>query len=349
MLEVLVIGAGQAGLAMGRELARQGREFLILDGARTLGQAWRDRWDSLVLFTPVGHSALPGLPFPGDPRRYPTRLEVADYLDAYARHFSLPVGLDEPVRTLEQVDGVGYLATTDHAHYRARQVVIATGPFQEPRIPSFARLLPDSVHQIPATSYRNPGQLPDGPVLVVGGGNTGVQIADELVRSRPVTLAIGSRLSRLPTRVLGRSLFDWLAWTGAMSVTVDSRMGRRARRREFLIGTGPATLARRGVRITSRAVGVTGSGVTTAGGEVVEARVVIWATGFRPHYPWLKVPVLGANGRPEHQRGVTAVPGLYFLGLPWQHTRGSALIGWVGRDAAYLAERIDTMHPSRRS
>jgi len=335
--DVIVIGAGQAGLAMGRELAMQGREFLILDAARELGSAWRGRWDSLRLFTPARYSGLPGLPFPGDPDHYPTRDDVVAYFEAYARAFALPVALDEPVRALRQVSRARFLVETDHAGYLARQVVVATGAFQSPWIPPLAATVPPGITQLHSASYRNPGQLPDGPVLVVGGGNTGVQLAAELATTRATTLAVGAALPRLPVRFLGRSIFTWLDRTGAMEVRTDSYVGKRAAR-NILIGDSPARIAREhGVTLAGRAVGAAGDGVRTADGRVIAPRTILWATGFRPAWPWLQVPVLTPDGQPVQRRGVTAVPGLYFLGLPWLSSRGSSLLGWVGNDAAYLA------------
>lgn len=339
-LDVIVIGGGQAGLAMGRELRARGQEVLILEASPVVGSAWRGRWDSLRLFTPARYSALPGLPFPGDPTHYPARDEVVRYLEAYVRAFDLPLALDEPVRRVRPVNG-RFSVTTDYRRYVADNVVVATGPFQRARVPAFAATLPASMEQLHTGEYRSPDALPDGPVLVVGGGNSGVQIAAELAATRPTTLAVGSRIPRLPTQLLGRSLFDWLERSGAMSVTVESRLGRRASRRDTLIGESPTTIARRlGVRLVGRAVGSSGCAVVTADGAVVGARTVIWATGYRPEYPFLDAPVLGPDQRPAHRRGVSGVPGLYFLGLPWQHTRGSALLGWVGRDVAYLADHI---------
>lgn len=346
--DVVVIGGGQAGLAMGRELAERGLDFMILEGYRDIGHTWRNRWDSLTLFTPARYCGLPGLPFPGEPDDHPTKGEVVGYLEAYARAFRLPLALDEPVRDVRRADRAGFAVTTDHARYLARNVVVATGPFQTPTLPPFAGLLPAAVVQLHSAAYRKPAELPDGPALVVGGGNSGVQIAAELARTRPTTLAVGSRLRRLPATLFGHSIFYWLDRSGAMSVSVDSPLGRRASRKELLIGVGPQTIGRDlGVRVVGRAVGVTGSGIRTSDDHVIGARTVIWATGYRSDYTWLRVPGWQVPDRPQiprHHRGVTPIPGLYFLGLSWQHTRGSALLGWVGRDAAHLAESLMFRH-----
>lgn len=319
--DVLVIGGGQAGLAMGYHLARRGLDHVILDAADRVGGVWRGRWDSLTLFTPARYSALPGMTFPGDPEAYPGKDAVADYLEAYASEFALQVRLGERVRSLRG-GADGYVAETDAgARHEARQVVVATGPFQRPSVPEVSAALAPSVLQLHSSEYRNPAQIPPGDVVVVGAGNSGVQIAAELSRTHRVHLAVGARMPRLPERVLGRSVFWWLERTGLLDVTVDSRLGRRMSRTETLIGSSPAELRRHGVRIHGRVEGASGAAVRFADGHSVRARTVVWATGFRPEYAWLEVPVLGARGAPLHRRGVTEVPGLHFLGLPWMHTR----------------------------
>lgn len=335
--EVIVIGGGQAGFAMGYHLAERGIGFVILDASEHVGDAWRARWDSLRLFTPARYSSLPGMAFPGDPDRYPGKDEVADFLAAYAARFDLPVRRGERVLALRR-EAEGWTAKTATAQYEAPQVVVATGPFQRPAVPTLGRDLPAEVVQLHSTSYRNPAQLPDGDVLVVGAGNSGVQLAEELSRTHRVHLAVGERMPRLPQRVLGRSLFWWLEKSGVMNVSVDSPLGRRMSRTDTLIGKGPWML--RGVQLHGRAVEVRGDAVLTADGGRVSPAAVVWATGFQPEFGWIEAPVLDGRGAPVQRRGVTSAPGLYFLGLSWLHTRGSALIGWVGRDAEHLAEAM---------
>jgi putative flavoprotein involved in K+ transport len=335
--EVIVIGGGQAGLAMGYHLAERGIGFVILDAAEHVGDSWRTRWDSLRLFTPTRYSGLPGMPFPGDPDRYPGKDEVADYLVAYAARFALPVRGHERVLALRR-GADGWTAETETGLYEAPQVVVATGPFQRPAVPTLGRGLPAEVVQVHSASYRNPAQLPAGDVLVVGAGNSGVQIAEELSRTHRVHLAVGERMLRLPQRVLGRNLFWWLEKTGVMDVSVQSLLGRRMSRTDTLIGKSPRML--RDVRLHGRAVEVRGDAVLMAGGGRVSPASVVWATGFRPHFGWIDAPVLDGRGAPAHRRGVSVAPGLYFLGLSWLHTRGSALLGWVGRDAEHLAAVI---------
>ncbi len=345
-VDVVVVGAGQAGLAVGRYLARQGRRFVILETSDAVGSAWRSRWDSLVLFTPRRYSALPGLAFPGDPDGYPIRDEVVAYLEQYTATFELPIEFNSSVRSLSRRDGRFQLDLADRT-LEADQVVVATGPFQKPVVPAFAGELHAEVFQIHSASYRKPSDVPAGRVVVAGGGNTGFQIAAELSASHEVHLAVGSRQKPLPQRLLGRDLFWWLTELGLLKKTVDSPFGRRARQRDTLIGSSPRRLRRHGVHLKPRLLGASGRTLTFADGSWLDAHAVIWATGYRPDHAWIDLPVLDHNGRVLHQRGVTGVPGLYFLGLSWQHTRGSALIGWVGEDAEFIAEQIGAANPAR--
>jgi putative flavoprotein involved in K+ transport len=337
--EVAVIGGGQAGLAMGYFLAREGRHFTILEASDSIGAAWRSRWDSLVLFTPRRYDALPGLPFPGDPDGYPGRDEVIGYLERYASTFELPVELNSPVQSVAPADR-GFVLNLGSRTLEADQVVVATGPFQVPNVPAFAADLAPDVAEMHSTGYRRPSDVPEGTVLVVGGGNTGFQIAKELSATHSVHLAIGSRQTPLPQRVLGRDLFWWLTKTGLIKKTVDSRIGRRARDRDTLIGSSTRDVKRHGVEVKPRVVGASGDAVTFEDGSELEVDAVIWATGYRSEHGWIDVPVFDQTGRVPHRRGVTDYPGVFFLGLTWQHTRGSALLGWVKDDAEFISERI---------
>jgi putative flavoprotein involved in K+ transport len=338
--DVVVIGAGQAGLAIGHFLGKQGRRFTILEAADSVGSAWRSRWDSLVLFTPRRYDALPGLAFPGDPDGYPTRDEVTAYLELYADRFGLPIALSSPVRSLRK-DGDGFVLEADERRILADQVVVATGPFQVPNVPALAGRLADEVFQRHSTGYRRPADVPEGRVLVVGGGNTGFQIAKELAASREVHLAIGSRQKPLPQRLLGRDLFWWLTKLGLISKSAETRLGRRLRSRDTLIGSSPRKAKRDGVQVRPRAVRADGRTIGFADGTELEVDAVIWATGYRPDHSWIELPVTDENGALRHRRGVTEVPGLYFLGLSWQHSRGSALLGFVADDTSFIAGQID--------
>jgi putative flavoprotein involved in K+ transport len=345
-----VVGGSQAGLAMAWHLARQGLRFVVLEAAPELGHTWRSRWDSLKLFTPAQYDALPGMPFPAPPDTYPTKDPVADYLQAYAAAFQLPIRLNAQVTDLRRVGDEFEVRTAD-ATYQARQVVVATGPFQAPFIPPPAAKLDASVTQVHSAAYRNPQALPEGPVLVVGGGNSGFQIAEELAATRTVDLSIATAYPMLPQRRAGRDLFWWLTRLGVMRVTAGSRLGRRVQARgEFVIGTNRKRLERAGVRFRPRLVDAEGRTVRFADHRLLEdVGVVVWATGYRSDYAWIHIPGVVREGHVVHRRGVSEVPGLYFLGLSWQHTRGSALLGFVNDDAAYLADRIQAHHQAAMS
>jgi putative flavoprotein involved in K+ transport len=337
--EVAVVGAGQAGLAMGYFLRQQARDFVILERADHLAPQWRGRWDSLKLFTSRRYDSLPGLPFPGDPDGYPGRDEVVAYLDSYAQTFGLPIRLGSDIRSLRR-EGDVFALQTGSGDVLADQVVVATGPFQEPRVPAFAEALSDDVVQFHSTRYRSPSDLPAGRTLVVGGGNTGYQIAEELTRSREVHLAVGGRQGPLPQRLLGRDLFWWLTKTGLIDKTVDTKVGRRLKDRDALVGSNPRKAKRQGITLRPRVTGTSGRGVNFSDGSTIEVDGVVWATGFTSDYSWIDPPVTDDGGGVIHRRGVTDLPGLYMLGMQWQYTRGSALLGWVQDDAQFIAQRI---------
>jgi putative flavoprotein involved in K+ transport len=238
-------------------------------------------------------------------------------------------------------DAEGYAVELADRTIHAEQVVVATGPFQVPRTPAIAERLDPGVVQMHSSAYRNPDAIPEGPVLVVGGGNTGYQIAEELIATHEVHLSIGTRQTPLPQRPFSRDIFSYLVATGLMRKTRDSRLGRRMRDRETLIGSSPRAARRRGMRLHGRAAFATGTTVGFADGTALSVRTVIWATGFALDHAWIDAPIFGGDGTVAHERGVTRSPGLYFLGLPWQHTRGSALLGWVKDDAQHIAAQID--------
>ena len=340
-LDVLIVGAGQAGLSLGYHLAQRGYRFLLVDAAPEIGHAWSARWDSLRLFSPAQYDALPGMDFPAPADTYPTKEQVADYLVEYASRFSLPVLLDAAVTRLERSEE-RFVVHTTRGTQRARQIVVATGPFQRPMIPALAATLSPDVVQLHSADYRNVSQLPGGPVLVVGAGNSGMQIAEEIAQHHDVTLAVGAKSPELPQRLLSKDLFWWLTKLGAMKKTADSRIARRMRARgDIVIGSSLKALRRHGVAVRPRVTASAPEGVTFADGERMAPRAVVWATGFRSDYSWIDVPGLLVEGEVAHRRGVTEVPGLYFLGLTWQHTRGSALLGFVKEDAAWIADRLE--------
>jgi putative flavoprotein involved in K+ transport len=345
LLDVVVVGGSQAGLAMAWHLARQGLRFVVLEAGPEVGHVWRSRWDSLKLFTPAQYDALPGMAFPAAADTYPTKDPVADYLQAHVAAFDLPVRLRAKATELKRLEDGSFEVRTAHDAFRARRVVVATGPFQVPFVPPPAAKLDASLTQLHSADYRNPQALPAGRVLVVGGGNSGFQIAEELAATHQVDLSIATTYPMLPQRLAGRDLFWWLTRLGLLRVTVTSRPGRRMSRRDVVIGTNRRRLEGKGVRFRPRLVDAEGRTVRFADHSLLEdVGVVVWATGYRPDYGWLRLPEVVREGHVVHRRGVTQVPGLYFLGLSWQHTRGSALLGFVHEDAAFLADRIQSHH-----
>jgi len=266
---------------------------------------------------------------------------VIAYLERYAETFELPIEPNSEVKQLEQGDDGHFRLEVDGRTITADQVVVATGPFQTPYVPTVAEKLANDVFQMHAVGYRRPGDVPAGVALVVGGGNTGFQIAKELSATHKVVLSVGSRQKPLPQRVLGRDLFWWLTKVRILDKTVDSRLGRKLSTRDTLIGSSPRELKKRyDVEVKPRVVDADVHTVRFEDDSELEVDAVIWATGYRSDYSWIDLPIFGEGGRLRHRRGVTDVPGHYFLGLTWQHTRGSALIGWVKDDAEYIAQRI---------
>jgi putative flavoprotein involved in K+ transport len=340
--ELIVIGAGQAGLALGYWLAKQDVDFLIVDANARVGDSWRRRWDSLRLFTPAKYSGLPGLGITGDPYHLPTRDEIADYLEWYAQVFELPIRHNVRVKQVTRATK-GFRIETDGIQLEADNVVVATGPFHVPRIPDVSRQISGDIVQLHSSEYRTPSELPDGGVLVVGAANSGAQIALELAKTRDVMLA-GRSVGAMPRRVLRRDVFDWLYLT-VMRPGADSFVGRRIRRKvlgstDALIGMTEQDLTSGGVRRVGRVIDAEDGKPRFADRSIADVASIIWATGFRPDFSWIDAPIFGNDGFPVHQRGVSAVPGLYFLGLRFQYRLSSSLIGGVGEDARFIAESL---------
>jgi putative flavoprotein involved in K+ transport len=342
-LDVLIIGAGQAGLALGYHLKQTSLRFLLTEQNVRVGDSWRKRYDSLILFTPHAYSALPGLPVPGDPDGYPTKDEIADYLEAYAYHFALPIRTGTGIQRLERVPD-GFHAITDMGEsIHCRAVVLANGAFQTPAIPPTARNLAPDVQQFSSASYKHPGQIPAGQVLVVGDGATGRQIALELIATHQVVLATGRPRRVFPAHILGRSIFWWLQTLGIMNASRETAIGRYLMKSDSFPGKNLEfrQLRRQGVVTVGRVVRADGRRVTFEGRDSTTVDAVIWATGYHENTDWVTIPeAKDEAGNFIHQRGVTPVPGLYLIGRSWQWTRGSALLAGVGADAECLVSHI---------
>jgi putative flavoprotein involved in K+ transport len=343
----VVVGGGQAGLAVGYHLARRDLPFVILDANRRVGDAWRNRWDSLRLFTPARYDGLEGMPFPAPPGHFPTKDEVADYLEAYAREFDLPVRTGVKVDALRRKNGHFLVTAGDH-RFEADNVVVAMSGWQTPRIPAGSAELSPDILQLRSTEYRNPGQLQEGDVLVVGAGNSGAEIAID-VAAEHRTLLSGPGTGHVPIRLEGlsgrlavpivqRFIFHRL-------LTTSTPLGRKARPKllshgEPWVRVKLKQLAAAGVERVPRMVGASGGLPMLEDNQVVDAANVIWCTGFEPSFSWIDLPVFGEKW-PNHDRGVvTDEPGLYFVGLKFLYSVSSALIHGVGRDAARIADAI---------
>ena len=352
----VVIGGSQAGLAVGYHLKQRGLPFVILDDHERIGDAWRTRWDSLHLFTPGRYNNLPGMPFPGPPSSYPSKDEIADYLEAYARAFDLPVRTAVKVDRLSKA-GDRFEVGCGRETLLAENVVVATGASGHPRIPKFARELDEGIVQLHSKNYRNPSQIHEGGVLVVGAGNSGAEIAMELAPHHRIWLSgpdtgqeptggAGSRLDRILTPLI------WFMATRVL--TVDRFIGRKVRGHFLDPPRGlPLGRVRRkdfataGIERVPRVTGVRNGSPVLEDGRVLEVANVVWCTGFTPNHGWIALPLPSRNGIPVHDRGVVeSCPGLYFIGLVFLYSLSSSLVGGVGRDAAYIVRHIVSTRPA---
>lgn len=340
---VLVIGAGQAGLAAAYWLKQEGLASIVVEAAERIGDSWRKRYSSLTLFTPRRFSALPDLELGGDPEGYASRDEFADYLERYAQVHGLPVSMGTTVEQLSQLgEGFGAITTTG-GRILAHNVIIATGGFQRAVVPALAANIAGDVQQLTAVSYGQPSRVVPGTVLVVGDGASGRDIAAELAPSHRVILSTGKPRGLYPARILGRSVWWWLSLVGLMKAGRDSFVGRRMRSADPFPDRDRsfASLRRRGVTIVPRLDGATGRKVRFAAGRMETIDAVVWAIGYRDETAWLTVPdALDDQGRFVEEGGVSPIPGLYFVGRPWQRNRASGLIMGVGDDAKVIAEAI---------
>ncbi len=349
-VQVVVIGGGQAGLSVGYCLARRGLSFVILEANPRVGDSWRRRWDSLRLFTPAKYDGLIGLAFPAPPFSFPTKDQMADYLEAYAKHFDLPVRTGTEVDRLWR-DGARYIVDAGDRRFEADQVVVAMATYQSARVPSFAQALDRSIAQWHSREYRNPDQLQPGDVLLVGAGNSGAEIAMDVARSHRTWLSgrhpghvpfrIETRIARVILPLLFRGIFHRI-------LTVETPLGRWARPAVIskggpLIRAKPADLVAAGVRRIPRVTGVRDGKPLLADGRVLDVTNVIWCTGFHPGLSWVDLPglVYGSDGEPVHERGiVTGEPGFYFVGLQFLYAFSSMMIHGVARDAERIADTI---------
>jgi putative flavoprotein involved in K+ transport len=342
-LDVLVIGAGQAGLAMAYHLIQTSLRFALVDGNARLGDSWRKRYDSLRLFTPRCLSSLSGLLLEGDPDGYASRDEFADYLERYALRYGFPIELNTRIEQLRRKNSHFCALRAGGEEIEARAVVLASGGFQKPVIPGFSTELDREVCQLSPVNYRNPSQVRPGNVLVVGDGATGRDIASELAERQSVYLATGKPRRLMPERILGISMWTWLKALGLITPSVDSYFGRKMREADSFPNRARdlSALRRKGIRIVPRLTGASGSHVRFQNDVSIQVSSVIWATGYRDDSDWVHLPqVKDTRCNFVHQRGVAPVQNLYFMGRPYQITAGSARIYGVSRDAAWITNEI---------
>ena len=347
--DVVVIGGGQAGLATGYFLAQRGLRFVILDASERIGDAWRKRWDSLRLFSPAKLDALPGMPFPAPPDSFPTKDEMGDYLEAYAARFELPVRTRTKVERLSKTADGTFLVETSQGRIYAQQVIVAMASYQGPRIPPFARELDPGIVQLHASEYKNPSQLRDGAVLLVGAGNSGAEIAMELSKSRTTWMA-GRDVGEIPFRLAGfwsRLILTRFVFRVVFHrlLTVNTPMGRKMR--EVMLSKGGPRIRTRtgdldaaGVKRVPRVARVDGGRPVLDDGRALDVGSVIWCTGYHAGLSWIDLPIFDEQGRPRHESGVAEEEGLYFVGQMFLHAASSTMIHGVGRDAERIARAV---------
>lgn len=346
--DTIVIGGGQSGLSVGYHLAKRGLSFVILDANQRVGDSWRARWDSLRLFTPARFDGLSGFPFPAPRNAFPTKDEMADYLESYARRFQLPIRTGASVDHLTRY-GESFKVEAGNRTFEARNVVVAMSNFQKPRVPAFAAELGSEIVHLHSSGYRNPSQLAPGGVLIVGAGNSGAEIATELAPIHPTWVA-GRDTGHVPIRLnsfIGRIIESFIfRIVFHRLLSVQTPLGRKARAKALtpggpLIRTKPKDLAALGVKRVPRVAGVQNGKPLLEDGSVLDVANVIWCTGFNPGFTWIDLPVHGPV-EPMHKLGVVPTqPGLYFVGLHFLRALSSGMIHGVGRDAEYIAEAIE--------
>jgi putative flavoprotein involved in K+ transport len=345
--ETIVIGGGQAGLAVGYHLAQHKLPFQILDANQHIGDAWRNRWDSLRLFSPARYAGLPGMRFPGRGDAFPTKDQVADYLVEYARRFQLPVRNGVRVDRLWK-EGERFVMTAGEQRFEAENVIVAMANYQRPRVPEFARELDEGIIQLHSQEYKNPSQLREGGVLIVGVGNSGADIGIEVARSHETWIA-GKETGHIPWPIesfVSRNFMVRLVrFVGHHVLTVDTRRGRKLRPKLLsqaapLIRVKPKDLEEAAMVRVPRVTGARNGLPMLADGRTLDVKNVIWCTGFHHDFPWIDLPIF-ENSQPIHERGtVEKVPGLYFVGLHFLYAMSSATLIGVGRDAERIAHAV---------
>lgn len=347
-IETIIIGGGQAGLSVGYGLAKAGRRFLILDTNKRIGDAWRNRWDSLKLFTPAYLNGLDGMPFPGKQHTFISKDEMADYLERYANTFNLPVQTNTRVDSLCE-NGQGFIVTAGNKIFKAKNVVVAMSNYQKPKVPVFAKDIDSRIIQLHSKDYRNPSQLKDGSVFIVGAGNSGADIALELAKERQTYVSgrdVGHIPFRIETFIARYLLIRVVRFIGHHILTIRTPMGRKIRPYVQacggpLVRVKPEDLKKVGIEKVSRVIGVKDGLPLLEDNRLLDVQNIIWTTGFTPGFSWINLPILGEREEPDHVRGVVKQkPGLFFVGLNFLYSMTSDTITGTRRDARHIVKQI---------
>ena len=347
MLDYIIIGAAQAGLSMAYELKKLGKSFVIVDGGQKIGQSWLNRWDSLKLFTPTEFNHLEGLEFPKPKGYYPSKYEVAEYFSDYVKKFKFDVRFNTLIKNISKENNLFYLKH-DNGTYECKNVIVATGPFHTPFTPSCHQKIDESIHQIHSNFYSNPSQLKKGNTLVVGAGDSGYQILNEIsndFKNHTVYFSGNTKVKTLPQVFLGKTLWWWFTKTGFLSFNKYSWMGKKiSKLPQPIIGTNAKEiLAKKNVVAVGKTLDASESELIFEKAKINDIQNIVWATGYRPNFKWINDIKLDIEGYPLNKRGISNIKGLYFIGLPWLHTRGSATLGGVKKDAKYVANYISNL------
>lgn len=338
MTEYIVIGAGQAGMAISYYLTQNNSDFLVVDANEEIGAPWLKRWDSLKLFTATEYNHLPGFDFPHPKGYYANKYDVANYLKAYVEKFDIPIEFNQKIKTSKKVDD-HFVLESENKTYEAKNVIIATGPFHTPFTPKFHSKIADDVIQIHSENYKSPDQLQDGDTLVVGAGDSGVQILDEVAATgKKVYFSGDTNIKSIPQEILGKTLWWWFSKIGFLSVNKYSWIGKKlSSSGQPIIGTDVKSLFKMpNVECVGRSLDADDNKIVFEKKEVSSIKNILWATGFKPNFNWIEGVNLDEDNYPKNFRGVSDIEGLYYLGLPWLYTRGSATLGGVKKDAQYL-------------
>lgn len=342
MKDFIIIGAGQAGLATAYYLNKQNADYLIVDANNEIGAPWLKRWDSLKLFTPSEFNHLPGMNFPHKKGHYADKHEVANYLKTYVDKFNIPIEFNHKITSLKKVDDY-FVLKNDTKTFKAKNVIIATGPFHTPFTPEFHTKINKDVIQIHSENYKSPKQLQEGATLVVGAGDSGVQILEEIANTnRQVYFSGNTNITSIPQEILGKTLWWWFKKIGFLSANKHTWIGKKlSNGGQPIIGTDVKSLFKKAnVTCVGRSLGANEHDIKFETATLSNIKNIIWATGFKPDFNWIENIQLDDQLYPKNYRGVSDIKGLYFIGLPWLYTRGSATLGGVKKDAEYLSRYI---------